>query len=139
MSCYWSLSIPLENRKLEVSDFFKEYRPIEWNGLTVNEFIPSRFGRVHSFSTFAKFSEKLTFLSVRIRGVRNVSVSGNFSNILNQWALVVYSSESFLQAKTIGKVLFRFWFFCWWTKFRSIIFVMGYILIKRIASCMHSL
>ena len=48
--------------------------------------------RNHSFSTYEKFSEKLTFLTlwylnvcVRIRGVRNVSFPENFAYVLNVW------------------------------------------------------
>ena len=37
--------------------------------------------RVHSFSTHAKFSEKLTFLAYQ--GVRNVSFSESFWYVLN--------------------------------------------------------
>ena len=54
-------------------------------------FLPSR---VHPFSTYTKFSEKLTFLTpwyahirVRIREVRNVSFSENFAYVLNAWSL----------------------------------------------------
>ena len=48
--------------------------------------------RDHSFSAFAKFSDKLTFLSpwyahVRVRkGVRIVSFSESFVNKLNKWS-----------------------------------------------------
>ena len=43
----------------------------------------------HSFSTFAKFSEKSTFLilryaHVRVLGVRNLSFSENFAYVLNK-------------------------------------------------------
>ena len=45
------------------------------------------------FSTFAQFSEKLTFLTPRIRtytcayqGVRNVSFSENFEKVLKEWS-----------------------------------------------------
>ena len=44
--------------------------------------------RYHSFSTCAKFSEKLTFLTpwyVPVR--RNVSFSKNFAYVLNEWPL----------------------------------------------------
>ena len=46
----------------------------------------------HSFSTFSKFSEKLTFLTplthtYMYQGVRNVSLSENFENVLNEWSL----------------------------------------------------
>ena len=43
--------------------------------------------RDHSFSTYAKFSEKLTFLDVRTRAHQevNVSFSENFAYILNEW------------------------------------------------------
>ena len=44
-----------------------------------------------SFITFAKFSEKLTYLTpwyahvrVRLRGVGNVSFSENFTNAINE-------------------------------------------------------
>ena len=38
----------------------------------------------HSFSTFAKYSEKLTFLTPWYHGVENVSFSENFANVLNE-------------------------------------------------------
>ena len=45
----------------------------------------------HSFSKFAKFSEKPTFLTPLIRtrtdayqGLRNISFSENFANVLNE-------------------------------------------------------
>ena len=41
----------------------------------------------HSFSTFAKFSEKLTFLKIK---VRNISFSENFANVLNEWSHTKY-------------------------------------------------
>ena len=51
--------------------------------------------RDHPFSTYAKFSEKLTFLTPLIRtrmcayqGVRNVSFSENFVYVLNGWTLL---------------------------------------------------
>ena len=47
--------------------------------------------RDHSFSTYAEFSEKLTFLTPLIRtrilcvsGVRNVGFSKNFAYVLNE-------------------------------------------------------
>ena len=51
--------------------------------------------RNHSFSTYAKFSEKLTFLTpwypmlrtCACQGVRNVSFSENFAYVLNEWFL----------------------------------------------------
>ena len=49
----------------------------------------------HSFCMYAKFSEKLTFLTpIRIltyayQGVRNLSFSENFANVLNEWSLFV--------------------------------------------------
>ena len=48
----------------------------------------------HSFSTFVKFSGKLTFLPlIRTRtyayeGVRNINFSENFANALNEWSHV---------------------------------------------------
>ena len=54
--------------------------------------LDSVLNRNHSFSTYEKFSEKLTFLTlwylnvwVRIRGVRNVSFPENFAYVLNVW------------------------------------------------------
>ena len=57
----------------------------------------SRMGKwltAHLLSTYAKFSEKLTFLTPLIsthtcayRGVRNVSFSENFAYVLNGWPL----------------------------------------------------
>ena len=51
----------------------------------------------HSFSTFAKFSEKLNISYPLIpartcayQGVRNVSFSGNFANILNEWSICIF-------------------------------------------------
>ena len=47
----------------------------------------------HSFSTYAKFSKKLTFLTPLIctrrcvhQGVRNVSLSESFAYVLNEWS-----------------------------------------------------
>ena len=44
----------------------------------------------HSFCTFAKFSEKLTFLNLlrtcAYQGVRNVSFSEDFADVLNEWS-----------------------------------------------------
>ena len=50
----------------------------------------------HLFSTYAKFSEKLTFLpppliptrTCAYQGVRNVSFLENFPYLLNEWALL---------------------------------------------------
>ena len=54
--------------------------------------LDSVLNRNHSFSTYEKFSEKLTFLTlwylnvwVCIRGVRNVSFPENFAYVLNVW------------------------------------------------------
>ena len=48
----------------------------------------------HSFSTYAKFPEELTFLTPMIRkrmfeyqGVRNVKFAENFAYVLNEWSL----------------------------------------------------
>ena len=48
----------------------------------------------HPLSTYAKFSEKLTFLTPLIRprtcaiqGVRNVNFSENLAYVLNRWSL----------------------------------------------------
>ena len=47
--------------------------------------------RVYPFSTYVKFSEKLTFLTpwyaCAYQGVRNVSFSENFAYVLNGWPL----------------------------------------------------
>ena len=50
--------------------------------------------RGHSLSPYAKFSEKLIFLTnwyahvrVHIRGVRNIHFSGNIAYVLNEWPL----------------------------------------------------
>ena len=49
------------------------------------------FIRRHPLSTYAKFSEKLTFLNLwdtcAHQGVRNVSFSENFAYVLNGWTL----------------------------------------------------
>ena len=48
------------------------------------------------FSTYAKFSEKVTFLTpdvhtyMYVSGVKNVNFSENFSYLLNEWVLVVF-------------------------------------------------
>ena len=52
---------------------------------------------VHSFITFAKSSEKLTFLTswyqgVR-KGVRNTSFSQNFANVICEWSLDRHSNR----------------------------------------------
>ena len=46
----------------------------------------------HSFSTYVKFSKKLSYPLIHIRmcaflGVRNVSFSESFTNVLNEWSL----------------------------------------------------
>ena len=65
-----------------------------WNNFVqkFNDFIGD-----HSFSTFAKFSEKLNISYPLIpartcayQGVRNVSFSGNFANILNEWSICIF-------------------------------------------------
>ena len=38
----------------------------------------------HSFSTYAKFSEKLLFLTISYQGVGNPSFSENFAHVLNE-------------------------------------------------------
>ena len=44
--------------------------------------------RVYPFSTYAKFCQKLTFLTcVCLSGLRNVSFSEKFSYVLNGWSL----------------------------------------------------
>ena len=50
--------------------------------------------RDHSFSKYAKFSQKVTFLTpwyasvrVQIMGVRNVSFWENFAHAINEWLL----------------------------------------------------
>ena len=56
-------------------------------------YIFDSFVRGHPFSTYAKFSEKLAFLSpdtqmyVCVSGGRNVSFSKNFAYVLNRWPL----------------------------------------------------
>ena len=63
--------------------------------------IYSFFANDHSSITFAKFSVKLTFLtpwctrSCAYQGVRNVSFSENFANVMNEWSPI-------LNAKYIG-------------------------------------
>ena len=42
----------------------------------------------HSFLTYAKFSEKLTFFTCAYQGVRNVSFSENFACLLNERSLI---------------------------------------------------
>ena len=63
-------------------------------GLVPNLFIMElRMLWDHPFSTFPKFSEKLTFLTpwyahVRVyQGLRNASFSESFGNVLNKWSL----------------------------------------------------
>ena len=51
--------------------------------------------RDHSFSTFAKFSKKLTFLNPWY--ARNVSFSGNFANVLNKWYHMKEIKETYIQ------------------------------------------
>ena len=52
--------------------------------------IAKPFGRLrdHSFSTYSKFSEKLTFCTCAFQGVRNSSFSGNFAHVLDGWSLI---------------------------------------------------
>ena len=52
----------------------------------------------HSFSTFAKFFEKLRFLSA-YQGVRDVSFSENFANLLNEWSYGKISQRKIFFAK----------------------------------------
>ena len=53
--------------------------------LTKKQFVISTNSckRDHTFSTFAKFFEKLTY-----QGVRNVSFSENLANVLNEWSQI---------------------------------------------------
>ena len=50
----------------------------------------------HSFSTFAKRSDKLTFLTpwyahmCAYQGIRNVSLSENFAHLLIEWSLLFF-------------------------------------------------
>ena len=72
--------------KLSAAIFAKSSLTEAWQGLNT----PPHGTWDHSFSAFAKFSEKLIFLTpsyayvrVRIRG-RNVSFPENFTNVLNE-------------------------------------------------------
>ena len=56
----------------------------------------------HSFSTYAKFSENLT---CAYQGVRNVSFSENFTNILNEWS----PSDRRLIQNEIGQTVTVHW------------------------------
>ena len=71
--------------------------------------------KVHPFSRYAKFSEKLTFLpldtytNVLVSGVKNVSFTENFAYVLNGWSLTTSetsqilkndSKESFFEVKS---------------------------------------
>ena len=58
-----------------------------------------------SFSTLAKFSEKLTVLTpwyghacVSYQGVRNLSFSENLANVLNEWWLCISDNLKFREA-----------------------------------------
>ena len=61
--------------------------------------------REYSFSTYAKFSEKLTFFPlIRSRtcvyqGLKNVSFSENFAYVLNEWSLIFLNSANLLNIK----------------------------------------
>ena len=55
--------------------------------------------RGHSFSTYVKFSEKLTFLPpdvymhVCVTGVRNAGFSENVAYVLTEWPLIAFNME----------------------------------------------
>ena len=65
-------------------------------------YIASFTSRDHSFSTYEKFSGKLTFLPLwyapmcAYQGVRNVNFSENFAYVLNEWRpmRITYSCEN---------------------------------------------
>ena len=77
----------------------------------------SFFPRDHSFSAFAKFPKKLTYLTpwyahvrLRIRGVRNVSFSESFANILNRWSprhSVMLASKNVMMASIMTFMFLR--------------------------------
>ena len=92
----FSTNVPLlysmkTSENLRLFDVFRGHRSgrtLVEKGLKTNAPVV----RDHSFSTFSKFSERLTFLTpwyiyVCVRGVRNVSFSENFENVLNEWSL----------------------------------------------------
>ena len=62
----------------------------------------------HFFITYAKFSEKLIFLThIYILGVRNVSFSGEFEYILNEWSPSQVGVEPDFSLKYFPKKLFK--------------------------------
>ena len=83
----------MNGRCMLISDWFTERRGVFAIYLLAG-FRLSLLLKNHSFSTYIKFLEKLTFLTswytyvrVRIMGVRNNSLLGNFAYILNEWPL----------------------------------------------------
>ena len=73
----------------------------------------------HSFSALAKFSEKLIFLTpwyahthtCAYQGVRNVSFSKNFANVLNEWpklleAIVKKMGERCIRNELVWKLFY---------------------------------
>ena len=71
---------------------------------------------VYPFSTYAKFSEKLTFLTpwCAYQGVRNVSFSENFAYVLNGWSpylrILMFDNNSYQKASFIFLPLFIHFF-----------------------------
>ena len=80
------------------------------------------FIRDHSFSTYEKFSEKLTFLCMcAYQEVRNVSLLENFAFVLNDWpywdwapvlGYPFYPILRFSWKLLVSNILFFMWAFC---------------------------
>ena len=73
---FFSVTNALHQNIIEESSIYDYHL---WFTLTISKFlIDVAWG--HSFSTCTKFSEKLAY-----QGVRNVSFSGSFAYVLNEW------------------------------------------------------
>ena len=68
--------------------------------------------RGHPFSAYAKFSEKVTFLTFHdaYQGVRNVSFSENFTYLLNEWTL--WNTAISLPFYGLIFALIQEWWYC---------------------------
>ena len=80
--------------KILVSFFFLS--GIGTVGINTNENGPMKYHKGiikdHLFSTFTNVSEKLTFL-ISWYGLKNVSFSKNFANVLNEWFLRIHDTQ----------------------------------------------
>ena len=82
-----SLNILFRNRdKKKTQALWKETAKMKLEKFIWKVIFVIRF-RGHRLSTYAKFSEKLTFLTPWYAEVKNVNFSENFAYVLNEWPL----------------------------------------------------